>query len=147
MQKLPGFSAWKPWKACGLRPWASQGFQAEKPGSFCTAGLLILVFPMFTMLRHFTQCPGCRIQMFMIKHNYISIYVITKMNQKINKYIFFCIRTITFGRVHIAISHCHHLHYTPFPLMWHHPLSVIRTAKEGIRPRLVLKGKEVIVSL
>ena len=28
-----------------MQPWASQGFQAEKPVSFCTAELLILVFP------------------------------------------------------------------------------------------------------
>ena len=35
MQYLTGFTAWNPREARGLRPWASRGFQAVNPVSYC----------------------------------------------------------------------------------------------------------------
>ena len=87
----------------------------------------------------FHSMPGCCIQMFMIEHNYVSIYD-HKDEPKSNNYIFFCIRTITFWRVQIAILYTVPIDVAPSP-------KCNTNRKEGIRPSMVLKGKEVIVSL
>ena len=54
VQKLTGFSDWKPWEAHGRRPQAFPGLPGRETLSFCTGGTSLFYFT--TFLKNFL--PG-----------------------------------------------------------------------------------------